>query len=167
MSGIGDTDSLNGVIIIIVGLRVRLWQGGNTTGEERSIRSGKYASGKLFTGIAGDPNYDIATNKQGGYWRLPKPAEVEELIKKCNPTLTTKGTVSGWEFTASNGNKIFIPCVGVRTGEDDSSIEDLNKYAYIWSDSVASEGIYYEIAREPRQGESWFRWCVTLFAHDS
>ena len=126
---------------------------GDATGEERSVRSGKYAPGKLFTGIAGDPNYDIATNKLGGHWRLPKPAEVEELIKKCNPTLTTKGAVSGWEFTASNGNKIFIPCAGARTGEDDSSIEDLNKYAYIWTDSVASEGIYYEIARETRQGE--------------
>lgn len=126
---------------------------GDATGEERSIRSGKYASGKLFTGIAGDPNYDIATNKLGGYWRLPKPAEVEELIRKCSPTLTTKGAVSGWEFTASNGNKIFIPCAGVRVGEDDSSIEDLNKYAYIWTDSVASEGILYEIAREPRQVE--------------
>jgi hypothetical protein len=133
---------------------------GDATGENRSVRSGQYAPGKLFTTIGGDPNYDIATAKLGGHWRLPTCKEVEELIRMCNPTYTTKTAirngvavnVKGWEMTAINGNKIFIPCAGVRTGENDTDINDLDKYAYIWTDSVAEEGIYYEIARDIRQG---------------
>lgn len=128
---------------------------GDATGENRSTRSGQYAPGKQFTTIGGDPEYDIAAAKLEGNWRLPTGKEIEEL-NQCNPTFVSKTaikdgirvSVDGWLLTGINdcsNNSIFIPCAGVRTGSSDTSMEDVGRYAYIWSDSVEVEGIFYTI----------------------
>ena len=121
---------------------------GDATGENRATQSGYYGGNKIFTTIGGDPDYDIAKAKLGGNWRLPTCKEIEELIRAGHPTFIENyknSGVNGWVFTGNN-QSMFIPLAGVRQGADDTVIADQGRYAYLWSDSVATEGVYYTIS---------------------
>ena len=108
---------------------------GDATGEETRYRDGYYAPGIRDTGIRGDVNYDIATAKWGGHWRLPTPDEVLEL-QRCNPVRTTKNGVPGVLLTgigSKSDNTIFIPLAGYH--QADQAFE-FQQFAYLWTDSI-------------------------------
>ena len=58
--------------------------------------------------------YDVATVKWGGAWRMPTKAEQDELCNKCTCTWTTLNGVNGYRVTGPNGNSIFLPAAGYR-----------------------------------------------------
>ena len=60
--------------------------------------------------------YDVAHVKWGGSWRMPTLAEIEELIDKCTWTWITYNGVEGNKVTGPNGNSIFLPAAGYRSG---------------------------------------------------
>ncbi len=64
--------------------------------------------------IAGDPQYDVATAKWGGTWRLPTVDEMEELIDKCKWEWITYEGKKGYKVIGPNGNYIFLPAAGWR-----------------------------------------------------
>ena len=66
--------------------------------------------------IAGT-EYDVAHVKWGGNWRMPTRAEQDELREKCKWEWTTVNGVSGYKVTSKkNGNSIFLPAAGYRSG---------------------------------------------------
>lgn len=56
--------------------------------------------------------YDIANTNLGGNWRIPTSNEMEELYTKCKHTWICYKGVNGMIFTATNGNRIFLPAAG-------------------------------------------------------
>lgn len=130
---------------------------GDADGTEMRTNGGYYASGKNFTSIGGDENYDIATKQLGEHWRLPTCKEIEEL-SKCKIAWDTEDGVNGWRVTSNNGNSIFIPCAGTWTKTQDENGNEIynqrKERAYIWSDSAttSSDAIYYRIETTPAAG---------------
>lgn len=51
-----------------------------------------------------------------GKCTLPTQAQFEELYAKCEHKWVVKDGVAGMEFTGPNGNSIFLPAAGSRTG---------------------------------------------------
>ena len=62
------------------------------------------------------PADDAATQQLGSPWRMPTVDEQEELITKCTWTWTTQDGVNGYQVDGPNGNAIFLPAAGYRSG---------------------------------------------------
>lgn len=56
-----------------------------------------------------EPKDDVAHEEWGEDWRMPTKEEQEELWTKCTMEITHQNGVSGYKFTAPNGNSIFLP----------------------------------------------------------
>ena len=81
---------------------------------------------------------DAATANWGGNWRMPTEEEWEELYLNTTSIWTIQRGVNGRLFTASNGNSLFLPAAGCRSG---SSLLDAGDWGYYWSSSLAT---YYQ-----------------------
>lgn len=87
--------------------------------------------------------YDAAHVRWGGTWRMPTPAEIQELIENCTWTWTSRtdtknGFVYGYEVKSkTNGNSIFLPAAGRMIQEGSTpSAWSVGEYGFYWSDSV-------------------------------
>ena len=77
------------------------------------------------------PSLDAATANWGSTWRLPTKAEQQELLDNCEWEWTTQNCVNGYKVTSkSNGNSIFLPAAGFRSG---SSLYYAGEDGYYWS----------------------------------
>ena len=65
------------------------------------------------------PSDDAATANWGNKWCMPSTIQWEELCHNITHTWITQAGVSGYLFTANNGNSIFLPAAG--SGEDGPS----------------------------------------------
>ena len=83
-----------------------------------------------------EANDDAATVRLGDNWRTPTKAEFDELLDNCSITLTTSNGTSGYLFTGSNGNSIFLPMAGGRDGEGLLSSEACG---YYWLSSLYTD----------------------------
>ena len=63
-----------------------------------------------------EPEDDAAHVILGGTWRMPAWDECARLVSRCTWTWTKIGGVNGCKVTASNGNSIFLPAAGYRSG---------------------------------------------------
>lgn len=108
---------------------------GDRSGLSRSIDDGDYPAGDL----AGRDN-DPAKAANAG--RMPSKAEFNDLFTYCNPEEYVLNGVSGWKFTAANGNTIFLPATGVRNGAE---ISDSETGAY-WTGNAYSTHNDYAVA---------------------
>ncbi len=75
---------------------------------------------------------DAATANWGNGWRIPTRAELQELLDKC--TWTWKN--NGYEVKGVNGNIIFLPIPGSRSGQ---ALFDDGKRGEYWSNSVNTD----------------------------
>ena len=81
-----------------------------------------------------DPEDDVAHVKWGGSWRMPTEAEQDELRENCTWTWTIQNSVIGYKVTSeSNGNSIFLPAAGYRSGP---GLYDSGSRGYYWSSSL-------------------------------
>ena len=78
-------------------------------------------------------NDDAARKNWGGYWRTPSKAEWDELNTKCTWTWTTQGGKNGYKVTGKNGNSIFLPVGGLRSGD---SLNFEGSLGYYWTSSL-------------------------------
>lgn len=72
---------------------------------------------------------DVAHVKWGGNWRMPTLEEFRELVEKCTWTWTTQNGVAGYNVSASNGNRIFLPAAGDRSS---TGVYNCGSYGYYW-----------------------------------
>ncbi len=98
---------------------------------------------------------DAAHVNWGDSWRMPTKAEFDELTNS-NYTIrewVTQNGVCGYKFTSkSNGNSIFLPAAGNRTGND---LDDAGSYGYYWSSTL------YEIPKLNQRDPSC-AWYLTF-----
>ena len=79
--------------------------------------------------------YDVATVKWGGSWRMPTKTEQDELRNYCTWRSTTFNGVNGWRVTGPNGNSIFLPAAGYRY---DTGVDGQGSVGTCWSSSLYS-----------------------------
>ena len=76
---------------------------------------------------------DAAHVKWHAPWRMPTVAEFEELRTKCTWTWKTNNGTGGYEVTSKkNGNSIFLPAAGRRTG---TTLHDAGDGGFYWCSS--------------------------------
>lgn len=82
-----------------------------------------------------DPEDDVAHVKWGDDWRMPTTDEQRELLNNCDWEWTTLNSVKGYKVIGPNGNSIFLPAAGFRSGTDVLRRDDYGDY---WSSSLDS-----------------------------
>ena len=76
-----------------------------------------------------DMEDDAARVNWGGSWRMPTDAEWKELQNNCIWILTTENGVNGHRVTSKkNGNSIFLPATGYKSGKTISSLDFIGYY---------------------------------------
>ena len=81
---------------------------------------------------------DAATANWGSEWQMPSYDQIRELINSSYITTewTTQNGVNGYKITSkSNGNSIFLPAAGYRSG---TFLYDVGSYGGYWSRSLNS-----------------------------
>ena len=86
-----------------------------------------------------DPEDDAAHINLGSNWRIPTDAEWTELIENCIWSWTTQNGIEGRLITASNGNSIFLPAAGYRSGD---AFWGVGTDGCFWSSSLSTEDSY-------------------------
>ena len=80
-----------------------------------------------------DAEDDAATANWGAGYRMPTYAEFTELNNNC--TWTWDSSHNGYNVTGTNGNSIFLPASGCRSG---SSLYNHGSYGHYWSATLDS-----------------------------
>lgn len=87
-----------------------------------------------------DYSDDAAAYNWGGAWRMPTDEELNELINNCSWSWTNFNGVNGFMVTGPNGNSIFLPAAGYRTGYD---LRETDAFGIYWSTALnANEPMY-------------------------
>lgn len=89
----------------------------------RSVRFTRYNTqhgrGKVDNNIRLSPLDDAARINWSRQWRLPSPAEWQELWNNCTAVLVKEGGVSGYRLTSKlNGQSLFLPMGGILGPQD-------------------------------------------------
>lgn len=83
---------------------------------------------------------DAARQNWGGSWRMPTVEELKELREECVWTWTTQGGQNGYRVTSkTNGNSIFLPAAGYRSG---NVLYEAGTIGYYWSPSINTVNSY-------------------------
>lgn len=93
-----------------------------------------------------DPADDAASANWGGTWRMPTPAELEELINNCSwqwVTSYNNVSVNGYVVTGSNGNSIFLPAAGYVSSFGGNIVSNAGSFGYYWSSSLSDSNSGY------------------------
>ncbi len=87
---------------------------------------------------------DAATAVWGDGTRMPTRAEMEELCNNCTWTAATVNDVAGYKVVSkTNGNEIFLPSAGYRTGETLSKFGETVSY---WCSTPSGDKAAYCLA---------------------
>ncbi len=111
-----------------------------------------YKEGSGYTNIGENiagTQYDAATVNLGKDWRMPTQDEVQELCDKCTFTYGEVDGVKGYYATGKNGNSIFLPCYGYKTGTWDRSEDQ----GYFWTGSINNDNSYFGVSLWLYNGE--------------
>ena len=79
---------------------------------------------------------DVAFSELGGRWRMPTHAEQDELLNDCVWEWTLLNGVCGYKVIGPNGNSIFLPAAGYRSGDKYYNREI---GGYYWSNSLDTD----------------------------
>lgn len=64
-----------------------------------------------------EPEDDAATQMLGDGWRTPTRDELSELVEKCEWQWVDNADSIEYHVMGPNGNSIFLPATGIRTGK--------------------------------------------------
>ncbi|MCD7721733.1 MAG: protein kinase [Prevotellaceae bacterium] len=94
--------------------------------------------GRDMGDLTGNSRHDPARAIWAGTWRLPTETEIAELTNHCKWTWTQQSGKLGYRITGPNGNNIFLPAAGFRSG---TSLFYVGEYGYYWSSSPYEYGM--------------------------
>ena len=103
------------------------------------MTSGVWYDNNVYIGdnrIVLETSDDAATAYWGEDWRMPSPADIQELIDNCSWSWVSKDNISGMEITGPNGNTIFIPSAGYAP---DSEHYNINNHFWCLSSSIGNQ----------------------------
>ncbi len=123
-----------------------LFSFGDMTGLNPSTNIEDYA---INTDVYKTAN-DIAYKVYDGKATMPSADEFEELIQSCKAEWTEQNGVAGYTFTGPNGNSIFFPAAGSRTGHAISGEGETGLYL---TGSVNPTSSDFAISYEFKSGE--------------
>lgn len=128
---------------------------GETTTKSTYTEGAYVADTKNYKDIKGT-SLDVARVKWGGNWRMPTKTEFEELLNGCIWEWTTQNGVNGYVVTGPNGNNIFLPAAGNRSGD---VLYYNGSFGFYWSSTPGSkdntQGAHYLGFGSSDQGMSW------------
>ena len=103
-----------------------------------------------------DPEDDAAFMNWGPSWRMPSLEQIKELCDSCSGQWTSINGINGWLVTGRNGNIMFMPAAGYRSGPSLISGSWEGNY---WSRTVKnrSEAFCMELASRDLFINSLFR----------
>jgi hypothetical protein len=81
-----------------------------------------------------EPGDDAATVNWGSDWCMPSHAQFVELLDECTWRWRYSGQ-RGFEVVGPNGNILFLPAAGSRSG---TSLQEADDWGYYWSRSLKS-----------------------------
>jgi hypothetical protein len=94
--------------------------------ENGSLRFSKYNTDSQYGEIDNktelDPEDDAAYVNWGPQWRMPSVAQIDELLNQCTWQWTEVNGVKGRLLTGPNGNTLFLPAAGQRSGANLSNV---------------------------------------------
>lgn len=142
----GNTNTINGHEYVDLGLSVK-WATCNVGASSPEEPGEYYAWGEIeakssctkencktwekkMDSISGDAAFDAARAEWGGTWRLPTKADFWELENNCSWESTELNGKAGYKITGKNGNSIFLPAGGWRSG---TKLESVGSYGSYWS----------------------------------
>lgn len=117
-SGAAESENSTGAVPVDMGLSV-MWADRNVGASSPAGAGLSFGFGDTEGNTSDSPeNYrsfaDAASRAWGGSWRMPTESEVRELIEHCTWVWIVDDDRRGYEVTASNGAKIFLPATGLR-----------------------------------------------------
>ena len=131
---------------------------------EYNYESHKYynSSTESFINIGDDisgTQYDVAHVKWGNGARMPRLADIQELLDKCSWSVSSFNGVKGMTVSSSNGNWIFLPCAGHRYNDYISNdgcdgYYWSSKLGYDYSDNDDSLIISFSISNNAYESEA-------------
>ena len=86
---------------------------------------------------------DVAYVDWGSGWQMPTKTQWMELLQNTTSTWTTQNGVGGWLFSATNGNSLFLPAVGIKY-ESSINYDNLNfenSFGGYWSSVLFTETV--------------------------
>ena len=103
---------------------------GKTTGYDIEFCIANYKLyGQDLGDIAGNDKYDFPSLVMGRGWRIPRVADIMELMEYCDREYTTENGRTGVKFTSRiNGESIFMPSSGYKEGWNECYKEE----CYFW-----------------------------------
>ena len=105
---------------------------GETSTKREYTESNSASYGKSWGDIGGNSSRDAARANWGGNWRMPTEAEFQELKDNCTWEWKIQGRHIGCEVRGPNGNSIFLPLAGYRSGDTLYKVGEQGNY---WSSS--------------------------------
>lgn len=115
-----------------------------------------YTGGNVTFGDISGSEFDAATQKWGGSWRMPNLEEANELVAKCQWEWMTINGTNLYKVTGPNGNYIFLPAGGYAEG---TTIKDRNKMGCFWTSTrkVADYNVAFSIMmlKDPSLSRNW------------
>lgn len=91
---------------------------------------------KRVSSISATPTYDVVAVNWGGNWRMPTADEMRELVWECQWEWTREDGKPGYKVTGPNGNTLFFPAIGYRSGPN--VVHD-NDAGYFWTGTPADD----------------------------
>ncbi|MDO4165503.1 MAG: BACON domain-containing protein [Bacteroides sp.] len=128
-----------------------LYGWGDPTGQE-TTNDVYNKDGHWVSELYGGPNppasicgtsLDIATSQWGNNWRMPSYAESQELWFNSDVEWVTYNGVEGISFTSWNGNSVFLPGAGYRSGTNVFLTPLGYLSAYYWTGTYADADSAY------------------------
>lgn len=107
-------------------------------GDQTAMKASTKLDDYLSSDIAGTVNdiiYNLDLDADSPMKsQMPTHAQIAELVNNTTHEWVTVDGVEGMQFTANNGNSVFLPAAGYRDGE--TTISDAS--GYYWSGNVSS-----------------------------